>query len=119
MHSSGIGKALMAQLSDARLDTILAEQGLAQFTPFTLTDPARLRDDLAATRARGYSIDSEERNEGMKCVAAPVFDALGDVVGGISVSGPSTRIRDDMIPDLGTEVARAAAELSRAIGADR
>ncbi len=119
MHSSGIGKALMAQLSDTRLDSILSEHGLDSFTPFTLTDSDRLRADLAATRTRGYSIDSEERNEGMKCVAAPVFDALGDVVAGISVSGPSSRIHDDMIPDLGAEVAQAAAELSRAIGADQ
>ena len=119
MHSSGIGKALMAQLSDQRLDTIIAEHGLDRFTPHTLTDPDALKADLATTRARGYSIDAEERNEGMRCVASPVFDAYGDVVAGISVSGPSSRIADDMIAGFGEEVSRAAADLSRAIGADR
>ena len=119
MHSSGIGKALMAQLTDDRLDAIIAGHGLPGFTSATLTQEDTLKADLAETRQRGYSIDAEERNEGMKCVAAPVFDAHGDVVAGISVSGPSSRIPDDKIAGFGAEVAQAAAELSRAIGADR
>ncbi|MFY9212441.1 MAG: HTH-type transcriptional regulator BhcR [Aestuariivita sp.] len=119
MHSSGIGKALMAQLDADRLSEIIIEHGQQRFTSFTLTDRAALDADLKATRARGYSIDAEERNEGMKCVAAPVFDANGEPVAGISVSGPASRIPDDKITGFGNEVARAAAELSRAIGADR
>ena len=119
MHSSGIGKALLAQLSEARLDEIIGQHGLDRFTPHTLTDLDQLKADLEQTRARGYSIDAEERNEGMRCVASPVFNVYGDVVAGISVSGPSSRIADDMIAGFGEEVSRAAADLSRAIGADR
>ena len=119
MHSSGIGKALMAQLEPRRLEDIIAQHGLTAFTASTLTDPDTLVQDLSATRDRGYSIDAEERNEGMKCVAAPVFDAHGEVVAGISVSGPSSRMQDGRIADFGALVAQAADELSRAIGADR
>ena len=119
MHSSGIGKALLAQLSDERLDDIIAEHGLEQFTTFTLTSRLALDTDLIETRDRGYSIDAEERNAGMKCVAAPVFDASGEVVAGISVSGPSSRIPDEKIAEIGGNVAKAATELSCAIGADR
>ena len=119
MHSSGIGKALLAQLSDERLDDIIAEHGLEQFTTFTLTSRLALDTDLIETRDRGYSIDAEERNAGMKCVAAPVFDASGEVVAGISVSGPSSRIPDEKIAEIGGKVAKAATELSCAIGADK
>lgn len=119
MHSSGIGKALLAQRSASRLDDIIAEHGLMQFTHSTLTDRTALDTDLAKTRERGYSIDAEERNIGMKCVASPVFDANGEAVAGISVSGPASRISVEKIAGFGAEVARAATDLSRAIGADR
>lgn len=119
MHSSGIGKALLAQVGAERVRDIVRDHGLDRFTAHTLTDLPSLERDLAATRTRGYSIDAEERNEGMKCVASPVFDIHGEAVAGLSVSGPASRIPDDQIARLGGEVARAATELSRAIGADR
>jgi IclR family acetate operon transcriptional repressor len=72
---------------------------------------------MALTRQRGYAIDDEEKTEGMRCIAAPVLDLHGEVVAGISVSGPSSRVSDAEIPKLAAAVREAAAALSSALGA--
>ncbi|MCR9125783.1 MAG: IclR family transcriptional regulator [Rhodobacteraceae bacterium] len=114
MHASGIGKALLAQLPPARQQRILAETPLERFTPNTLATAAALTDELAQIRTRGYAIDDEERNLGMKCVAAPVFDVHGEAVAGLSVSGPTGRMHETAaLADL---VTGAAHRLTRAIG---
>lgn len=119
MHASGIGKALLAQMSDDRLSRLIATAPLDRFTDRTLTEPGDLRADLQQTRARGYAIDDEEKNTGMRCIAAPVFDLSGEAVAGISVSGPVDRVSASQTPRLAEAVIQAAADLSRALGADR
>src|SRR6056300_281191 len=116
LHASGIGKALLAHMDAARIDTQLSVAPLEQFTEFTLTDRDTLMDDLAITRVRGYALDGEERNIGMRCIAAPVFDVHGEAVAGISVSGPTSRIGTEQVAKFSTEVVAAAQELSAAIG---
>ena len=116
MHASGIGKALLCRMDDKRQRQVLAASKLEQFTPYTLTDPEAMIADLHAAKARGYAIDGEERNIGMRCIAAPVFNVFGEVVAGISVSGPTTRISEDRIAALAGHVVDAAARLTRAIG---
>ena len=115
LHSSGIGKALLAEMAEERLARLL-DRPLERFTPHTLAEPGALRADLAAIRARGYSIDAEEKNLGMRCIAAAVFDAHGEAVAGISVSGPSIRMGPDTETETGRAVMRAARELTQAVG---
>jgi IclR family acetate operon transcriptional repressor len=116
MHASGIGKALLAHMDDARQRRVLAAGKLEQFTPFTLTDPETMIADLHATRARGYAFDGEERNLGMRCIAVPIHDVSGEAVAGLSVSGPTSRIADDKIAGIAHAVMAAAARLTAAIG---
>ncbi|MEJ6389480.1 HTH-type transcriptional regulator BhcR [Gymnodinialimonas sp. 2307UL20-7] len=116
MHSSGIGKALLAQMSDDRLSRLFATAPLDQFTPKTLTEPTALRADLEATRERGYAIDDEEKNEGMRCIAAPIFDLSGGAIAGLSVSGPVSRVSTTETERLAASVVRAADDLSAAMG---
>ncbi len=117
MHASGIGKALLAFMPDDRRDVVLAGRDLTRYTDHTLCSQDALADDLAASRARGYAVDADEKTDGMRCIAAPVYDAYGEAVAGISVSGPSSRITDDTIGRLAKEVTAAARDLSAAIGA--
>jgi IclR family transcriptional regulator, acetate operon repressor len=91
IHASGIGKALLAYYPVERLDRIIRDQGLPAYTPHTITDRARLLDEMALTRARGWAIDDEERTEGMRCIAAPIFNEFREAVAGVSVSGPPSR----------------------------
>jgi len=115
MHASGIGKALLAQMEPERVAAILDRHGAARFTEHTLTGEA-LTVDLAETRARGYAVDAEEKNLGMRCIAAPIFDVHGEAVAGISVSGPANRIPDDAISRTGDVVRDAAQAVTRGIG---
>jgi IclR family transcriptional regulator, acetate operon repressor len=115
MHASGIGKALLAQMDDARLARRL-EGGLDAFTEKTVTDRDRLMADLRQIRARGYSCDDEERNIGMRCIAAPVFDINGEAIAGLSVSGPTSRVTAEALHKLSRPVVEAARMLTEAIG---
>jgi IclR family acetate operon transcriptional repressor len=116
LHASGIGKALMAHGPEDRLDRLLG-RGLQGYTARTITDPGRLAAELEAIRARGYAVDDEERNEGMRCVAAPIRDAYGETIAGLSVSGPVSRVAPDRIPDFAEKVIAAAEAVSLALGA--
>ncbi|SHG72454.1 transcriptional regulator, IclR family [Cognatiyoonia sediminum] len=116
MHSSGIGKALLSQMSDDRFGQWLKDQQLEKFTDRTLANADNLRKDLKGIRQSGYSFDNEEKNVGMQCIAAPVFDMNGEVVAGLSISGPTSRMAMREIDDLGQAVIRSANELSNAIG---
>lgn len=116
MHASGIGKALLAEMDDARLRRTLEGRVLEAFTDHTITDFERLREDLSDVRTRGFAIDGEEKNLGMRCIAAPVFDVAGEAVAGISVSGPVSRVSTEDIGRLSLCVVEAAQALSLAIG---
>ncbi len=119
MHSSGIGKALLAWYPVERVQGIVVRQGLAKFTTLTLTSESALLRDLARTRERGYSIDDQERAEGMRCVAAPIFNAHGEPVAGLSVSGPSFRMGLSDAARFGALVRAAADRVTEATGGQR
>ncbi len=119
MHASGIGKALLAEMDEGRRAAIIARHGLARFTAHTLTTRDALMDDLAATRARGYTVDAEERDEGMRCIAAPIFDMHGEAIAGLSISGPSSRMPDSAIAGLASSVMEAAQAVTAGIGGRR
>jgi IclR family acetate operon transcriptional repressor len=115
-HASGIGKAILSHLSLERIAAIVRKAGLAAYTAKTLSDHALLARDLAESQARGFAIDDEERNEGMRCVAAAIFNEFGEPVAGISVSGPTVRVTPERAAAIGPLVARAAAEVTKTIG---
>jgi len=115
MHVSGIGKALLAWADPARIDRIVA-LGLPGFTHRSLTTEAALRADLAATRARGHAIDDQEKTDGMRCIAAPIFNAYGEPVAGLSISGPAFRLPMERAADIGARVRAAADGVTLATG---
>lgn len=117
LHASGIGKALLAGFDEAKRDAVLRGAAFERFTPRTLTDADRLRADVAEARARGYALDDEERTLGMRCVASPIFNAHGEAVAGISVSGPTARMADARVAAIGEAVRSAAHEISHRLGA--
>lgn len=116
VHTSGIGKALLAELPRSEVELILQKKGLPEFTANTLTDPTLLFADLDTSYARGWAFDDEERYLGMRCVAAAIHDAAGDAVAGISVSGPTIRFPDDSVAQLGPKVRNAADAVTQMIG---
>jgi IclR family acetate operon transcriptional repressor len=114
-HASGIGKAILAHRAPAQVAASLKRTGLPRFTDHTLTTLPALLADLSEVRARGYAVDDEERNPGMRCVGAAVFNEFGEAVAGLSVSGPTVRITPEAILRFGPLVRDAAAAVTRAI----
>ncbi|WP_298934570.1 HTH-type transcriptional regulator BhcR [uncultured Ruegeria sp.] len=117
LHASGIGKALLSCYDRARIDQLLPNARLEQFTMKTLFDKEKLLAELDHSRRRGWALDDEERTHGMRCVAAPIIDFFGEAVGGISVSGPADRMPDERLAEIGNIVRGAAKELSHRLGA--
>jgi len=116
IHASGIGKAILSTWPDARIEALLSGRALQHFTEKTRDTIPTLLEDIAAIRARGWSIDDEEHTLGMRCVAAPIFDEYGEAVAGISVSGPAVRLPDSKIDAFGPVVRAAAEGLTKAMG---
>lgn len=116
LHASSLGKAILATLSDEAVLQKLHRIGMQKFTEHTIVDPAALLADLAVSRKRGWTVDNEERAEGMRCVGAAVYNEYGEVMGAISVSGPLVRVTDERLGELGPMVKRAAAEITEGIG---
>jgi DNA-binding IclR family transcriptional regulator len=114
-YSTGVGKAILAQLPPEEVAQVLPER-LEARTSATITDRAALLGHLVEVRRRGYSTDEVENEEGIRCVGAPVFDHTGIVCAGISVAGPATRVTSERTPELGRLVQTAALSISRRIG---
>ena len=115
-HASGIGKALLAEMPRRAVERVIASRGLERFTAATITEPAALFAELARTHVRGWALDDEERNPGMRCIAAAIFNEFGDPVAGLSISGPVARLGNDAVARLGPMVTAAAAEITRLVG---
>jgi DNA-binding IclR family transcriptional regulator len=95
LHSTALGKAILAHMPEDRREEILDRHGLPERTARTTTDRGQLREELAEIRDRGYAYDDEERLEGLRCVAAAVRSNSGRVLGAVSVSGPTNRLRGE------------------------
>ena len=116
MHASGAGKALLAELTHEEIESRLQETGLPAFTQQTITSTESLFAELEKIRAQGWSLDNEERYDGMCCVAAPVFNARGQAVAALSVSGPSARFTRQTVTDISAAVRQSAAQVTAALG---
>jgi DNA-binding IclR family transcriptional regulator len=104
LHGTAFGKAILAFMPDGRVDEIIDCHGLAARTEKTITNRAELKNELEVIRDRGYAYDDGEGHEGLRCVAAPIMTQENVVLGGVSVSGPVSRIDGERfrkeIPDL-------------------
>ncbi len=115
-HCSGVGKALLAHLPEAEIDAIVDRHGLARFTAMTLTTAHELKAELARIREQGYAVDNQEREDGVVCVAAPVYNYTDQVIAAISISGPRERMSNKDWDRLVATLKVTAAELSQSLG---
>jgi IclR family acetate operon transcriptional repressor len=116
VHSSAAGKAMLAYQDGGPLERLYAGEPLERVTLRTITTAAGLRQELGHVRRRGYALDNEEYEEGVSCVAAPIFDNLGGVSAAISVSAPSVRLGRVGLAKVGMLLARHTREISRELG---
>jgi len=117
IHISSLGKAIAAHLDEQELAAIISEIGFGFYTANTIRDEFAFKEDLMRIRSRGYSIENEEGELGIRCVGAPIFDNSGRVAAAVSVTGLVSQIAEEDFPTLGAVVRETADSISRAMGA--
>lgn len=110
LHATGVGKVLLAWRG------VPEGLPLKAYTPYTLTQKEALLEELKRVRAQGYALDNEERELGVRCVAAPVFGPTGEVVAAISLSAPASRLSLEAAHALAPRVVEAARRASLRLG---
>lgn len=116
LHASGVGKAMLAAMPAAAAQVLIDRSGLERHTARTLTDAKQLAAELAVTRERGYSFDDEEHADGLRCVAAVIWNENGEPWAAVSIAGPTSRLPLERIEKLGQLVRSVAADITAALG---
>ncbi len=116
-HATALGKAILAFLTPEQLDAIYPQEELPSFTPNTIANKKALIHHLEEIREKGYALDLEEQEEGVRCIGVPLFDHTLRVIGGLSISGPITRFSEDRLEnELIPQAIEAGQELSQRLG---
>jgi IclR family KDG regulon transcriptional repressor len=116
-HGTGVGKMMLSALTDDEFAELYPPtQPPEQLTANTITNLLALKEELTRTRERGYALDEEESTVGLGCVAAPVYDAGGQIVAGISISVPLSRFPSERNEELLALVLEGAKTLSTRLG---
>lgn len=115
LHATGTGKVLLAYQPPRLIEFILGRSRLSRRTASTITDLPQLRAELQRIRKDGYAADYEEQEEGVRCLAAPVFGPDGNIFAAMSVSGPTSRLDQSRMEALVPHLKTIAAALSEAL----
>ncbi|MBS7525290.1 IclR family transcriptional regulator [Fusibacter paucivorans] len=115
LHCTGLGKVLLAYMPSDQMHFIIRKHGLKRFTDRTITTLPLLEKDLSAIRDQGYAMDDGEIMEGIRCIAAPIFDGRNHVRYAVSVSGLLADMKGTKLGQVKASVVRTADEISKAM----
>lgn len=113
LHSTSVGKCLLAWLPKHEVEGLVKRQGLKKRTPKTITTITGLLEDLEHTKSEGYAVDDEENSLGARCLGAPVFDVAGNVVAALGASGTLTQMDEPSMPRIAEALKETARRISR------
>lgn len=116
VHSTGLGKAIAAQLPETRVREIVQSSGMPRQTPRTIATLDALMDDLAKTRRRGWAIDDGENEIGGRCIAVPIVSDR--FLAAVSVSGPASRVQQSNVAAIAARLQATAQIIADDLGAD-
>lgn len=116
LHSTSIGKAMLAWLGTSERRTLLAMHPLERRTTATITDIDALLLQLDESRTRGYAIDDQENEPGACCIGVPILNGTGYPIAALSVSGPSTRMQANRLPVVAERLWTASNAISLRLG---
>ncbi len=115
MHCTGVGKCILAFMdSESRKKALKGK--LEKYTENTITDKVKMKEEITKIQKNGYSIDNEEIEVGLICIAAPIFNFRHRLIGAISISGPSTRMTKECIEGLFNPLITATINISKSLG---
>ncbi|MED3553288.1 IclR family transcriptional regulator [Cytobacillus praedii] len=116
MHCTSVGKAILAYLPADSVQEILERKGLPVHTVKTITDKNVLAEELAEVKKKGIALDLEENENGITCIAVPIFDHLGKVAAAVSISGPTIRMNETRLVELQPRMIEIGKQISARLG---
>ena len=116
VYCTAVGKAMLSSLPEEEMQDILARIRYVRLTRKTLMSEEDLLRDLEKTRRRGYAVDDEEVEEGVRCVGASILDSTGHPVAAVSVSGPSFRMTVQNVRNISTLLVDCVQAISADLG---
>lgn len=116
LYCSGVGKAMLAYMTDDEITQIWERSVIHELTPYTITTLEGLMERLKEVRKNGYALDDEENEEGVRCIAACILDYKGRAKHAFSLSAPKSRMEDAKIKELIPYILQLKEELSKEFG---
>jgi len=116
VYCTAMGKAMLAFQPEPILEQIAAKIRFVRYTSKTIGSREALSDALANIRRRGYAIDDEEIELGVRCIGAPIFNENRQAIAAMSVSGPTSRITVQSVPGIAKKLLHCCADISASLG---
>lgn len=116
LYCTAIGKIFLSEMDDDQLDSYLKDHSLKPFTPKSISDERALREELKRIKDSGWSMDDEEHEMNIKCIAAPIRDYTGKTIAAISASWPVFRFEETSLEDKISEILAATRQISEIMG---
>jgi DNA-binding IclR family transcriptional regulator len=116
LYSTGVGKSLLLNYRREEIEALIEEKGITPLTSRTVKDLSELLEEVEQVKLKGFGLDNEECEEGVRCIAAPVRDYTGRVACSISVSGPTKRMTMKRVQEISETVMRIAGQASTRLG---
>lgn len=119
VHTTSIGKALVAYLTDNEIIEILKSRGMEKKTDKSITSRQKFLSEMKKVREFGFAVDNEENSDGVRCVAAPIFDAKGKVIAALGTSSTILQINEANLPKYVELIKESAQRVSQQMGYKR
>ena len=116
IHCTGVGKAILAFQGNTEIDRILSNSPLEPYTEYTLTDKEEIKKQLKTIYQQGFSVDDEEIELGLRCVAAPIFNHQGKAIASVSCAAPTMRLENEQLSKVIQGIKQASSEISKCMG---
>ncbi|HET7580476.1 MAG TPA: IclR family transcriptional regulator [Bacillales bacterium] len=116
MHCTGVGKAILAYLPRQMVSNILDQKGMPAHTAKTITEKEAFFRELEKVKHQGFALDLEENEQGITCIAAPIFNHQKEIAAAISISGPTLRMTDQRLEQLKEKITAVGREISQRLG---
>lgn len=116
VHTTAIGKILVSGMIDDEIRKILKLRGMEKKTPKSITSIKKFLAEIKKVKNQGFAVDDEENSEEVRCLAAPIFDAKGNVIAALGASSTILQIDNERMPELIEQITNSAEKVSRQIG---
>jgi DNA-binding IclR family transcriptional regulator len=115
LHTSGPGKVMLAFMPEAERDEVIAVMKFERFQPWTISNRKEFLKCLDVVRTQGFAVDAGEHLEGHHCLGAPIFDADGNAIASLWITGPSQRLSEERMLKLAPVVKKAGQMVTMAL----